>query len=595
MPQTAKVSKPTSPNVAFSNLPRCLKQQKLNTYIPKYCLSKSSKMPQAAKAQNLHPKMMPVQIFQHASNSKSSKPTSQNIAFPNLPRCLKQEKLKTYIPKCCLSKSSKMPQTAKAQTLHPKILPFQIFHDASNSKSSKTYIRKCCLSKSPEMPQTAKSFKMPRTAKAQNPHPKTMPFQIFLDAKNSKSSKSSSQNVAVPNLPSCLKQQKLKTHIPKRCLSKSSNMPNKAKAQNLHPKLCLSKSSKMPRTAKAQNLHPKMLPLQIFPDASNGKSSKSISQIVAFPSLPTYLKEQKLKTYIPKCCLSKSSKMPQTAKAQNLHPKMLPFQIFQDVSNSKSAKPTSQNVAFPDLPTNLKQQKLKTYISNCCFSKFSKMPQTAQAQPLHPKMVPFQIFHDATNCKSSKPTSQNVAFPNLPRCLDPKMVPFQIFHDASNSNSSKPTSQNVAFSNLPRCLKQQKLKTYIPKCCLSKSSKMPQTAKAQNLHPKILPFPNLPSCQQQQKIKTYIRKCCLSKSSKMPQTARAQNLHPKMLPSQIFQQPQTAKAQHPHSKMLPFQILQDASNSKSSKPRVAQGPRKGPEAHKRLGRAEAHKRPRRGP
>ena len=114
-----------------------------------------------AKAQNLHPKTLPFQIFQqskHAKNSKSSKPTSQNFAFPNLPTvetCQKQQKLKTYIPKRCLSKSSNsrnMPKTAKAQNLHPKTLPFQIFQHWKHAKNSKS----------------------------SNPkHPKTLPLQIF--------------------------------------------------------------------------------------------------------------------------------------------------------------------------------------------------------------------------------------------------------------------------------------------------------------------------------------------------------------------------------------------------------------------------------
>ena len=148
------------------------------------------------------------------------------------------------------------------------------------------------------------------------------------------------------------------------------------------------------------------------------------------------------------------------------------------------------------------------------------MPQTATAQNLDPKMVPFQTFQDASSSNSSKPTSQNGAV--------------KILQDAKINKSSKPTSQNFAFPNLPRCLKQQKLKTYIPKCCLSKSSKMPQTATAQNLHPKMLPsqivqhasnsksststfqnaaFPNPPRCLKQQKLKTYTPNCALSKSS----------------------------------------------------------------------------------
>ena len=159
-----------------------------------------------------------------------------------------------------------------------------------------------------------------------------LPFQIFQDASNSNSSNPTSQSVAFPN----------------------------------------------------------------FQDASNSKSSTFTSQNVAFANLPRYLKQQNLK---------------------NLHPKMLPFQIFQDASNSRSSKPTSQNVAFSNLPTCQKQQKLKTYIPKCCLSKSSNMPTTAKAQNLHPKMVLFQIFQHAKISKSSKPTSQNVAFPNLPTRL----------------------------------------------------------------------------------------------------------------------------------------------------------------------------------
>ena len=256
------------------------------------------------KAQHLHPKTLPVQIFQHsqrAKNSKRSKPTSQNVAFPNLPTfetCQQQQKLTTYIPKRCLSKASNMrnmaKKIAKAQNLHPKTLPFQTFQQskqAKNGKKLKTYIPKRCLSKS------ANIRNRPKTAKAQNLHPRTLPFQIFQHsqrAKNSKSSKPTSQNVAFPNLPTletCQKQQKLKTYIPKRCFSKSSNIRN------------------MPKTAKAQNLHPKTLPFQIFQHSQRAK-------------------QQKLKTYIPKRCVSKSSNIravPETAKAQNLHPKTLPF------------------------------------------------------------------------------------------------------------------------------------------------------------------------------------------------------------------------------------------------------------------------------
>ena len=449
---SSKSSKSTSQNLAFPNLPRCLKQQKLKTYLPKWSLSKSSKMPQTSKAQNLHPKMVPFQIFQDVSNSASAKPLSQNGAFPHLPRCLKQHKRKTYIPKYCLSKSSNMPQAAKAQNLHPKMMRFQIFQDASNSKSSKP----------------------------------------------------TSQNDAFSNLPRCLKQQKLKTYV---------------------PNCGLFKSSKMPKTAAAQNLHPKMLPLQTFQDASNSKSSKPTSQNAAFPNLPRCLKQQNLKTYIPKCCLSKasniskvqrkkqqtlktyiskcclskSSKMPKTAKAQNLPPKMMPFQIFQDASNSKSAQ---------------------TYIPKCCFFKSFKMPQTAKAQTLHPKMMPFKFSEMPKTTKA-----QN---------LYPKTVPFQIFQDASNGKSSK---------------------TYLPKCCLSKSSKMPQTAKAQNLHPKNVAFPNLPRCLKQQKLKTYIPKCCLPKSSNMPQAARTQNQHPKRLPLQIFQDASNSKSSTPISQHIAFPNL----------------------------------------
>ena len=399
-----------------------------------------------------------------------------------------------------------MPQTAKAQNLPPKMVPFQIFQDASSNKSSKPTSQKDCFSK---------SSKMPQTAKAQNLHPKMVPFQIFQDASSSNSSKPTSQNAAFPNLPTCLKQQELKTYI---------------------PKWCLSKSSKMPQTAKSQNLHPKMTPFQIFQDASNSKSSKPTSQNFAFPNLPTCLKQQELKTNIPKGCLSKSSKMPQTAKAQNLYPKILPFQIFQDASNSKNSKPTSQIVAFPNLPRCQKQQQLKTYIPKCCLCKPSKMPRTAKAQNLHPKMLPFQIFQDASNSKSSKPTSQNVAFPKLPTLAKCK---------ERNNKRSKSIYQNVGFPNLPRCLKQQKLKTYLPKWSLSKSSKMPQTAKAQNLHPQMLPF-------------QIFQHALNSKNSK----PTSQNVAFPNLPKCLKRQ----KLKNLHPKMVPFEIVQDASNSKSSKP-----------------------------
>ena len=222
----------------------------------------------------------------------------------------------------------------------------------------------------------------------------------------------------------------------------------------------------MLQTAKTQKLHPQILPFQIFQAISNSKISKPTSQNVASPNLPSCLKQQQIKNYIPKWCLFKSSKMPQTAKAQNLYPKILPFQIFQDASNSKSSKPTSQNIAFSNLPRCLKQQKLKiwtkilpfsnlprcpdqqkikTYIRKCCLSKSSKLPQAAKDQNLHPKMLPLQNFQDASSSKSSKPTSQNVAFPNLPT--------------VSNSKSSTSTFQNAVFPNPPRCLKQQQLKT----------------------------------------------------------------------------------------------------------------------------------------
>ena len=596
----SKISKPTSQTIAFSNLPRCHKQQQLKFCIPKCCLSKSPKMPQTAKAQHLHPKTMPSQIFQDASNgtssktyipkcclfkssnmpkkSKSSRPTSQNVAFPNLPRCLKEQQLKTYIPKWCPSKSSKSPQTAKDQNLHPKMLPFQIFQDASNGKSSKTYIQKYCL---------FKSSNMPKKAKAQNLHPKMVPFQIFQHAK---------------------KREKLTTYIPKCCPFQifpdaSNSKSSKPTSQNYIPKWYPSKFSKMPQTAKARILHLKTLPFQILQDASNSKSLKPTSQNIAFPDLPRCRKQQKLKTYIPKYCLSKSPKMPQTGKAQNLHPKMLPFQSFQDASSSKSSKPTSQNVAFLKLPTvakckKTKQQKLNTYIQKYCLSKSINMPKKKQKiKTYRPKCYPSKASNIRKVQKSSKSlfympkcclskssnmpqtaTAENLHpkmfFPNLPRCLKqqnlkkyipnyclfkssnmpqtakaqnlhPKLLPSQILQQAKNSKSSKPTSQNVAFPNLPSCLKQQKLKTYIPRCCLSKPSKMPQTAKAHKPTFQSVAVPNLSTCQKKQKLKTYIPKWCLSKSSKMPQAAKAQNLHPEM---------------------LPFQIFQDASNSNSSKP-----------------------------
>ena len=629
-------SKPTSQNVALPNLPTfetCRKQQKLKTYIPKRCLSKSSNMrnmPKTAKAQNLHPKTLPFQIFQnsrHAESSKTSKPTSPNVAFPNLPTfeaCQKQQRLKTYIPKRCLSKSSNMrnmPKTAKAQNLHPKTLPFQIvqrsnmpktaksskptslsiassnlptFETCQKQQKLKTYIPKRCLSKSSNIRH------MPKIAKAQNLHPKTLPCQIFQHSKhaeNSKSSKPASQNVGFPNLltfEACQKTQKLKTYIPKRCLSKSShirNMPKTAKSSKLTSQNVAFPNPPSFETCqkqpKAQNLHPKTLRFQIFQHskhAKNSKTSKPTSQNVAFPNLPTFetcQKQQKLKTYIPKRCLAKSSN------------------ILNMPKQAKSSKPTSQQVAFPNLPTCetcQKQQKLKTHIPKRCLSKSSNirnMPQTAKAQNLHAKTLHFQIFQHskhAKNSKSSKPTSQNVGFPNLP--------------------------------TFEACQKQQRLKTYIPKHCLSKSSSirnMPKTAKARNLHPKTLPFQTFQHsthAKNSQKLKTYIPKCCLSKSfniRNMPKNKSSeptsqnvakhaknsksskptsQNVAFKNLPafetcqkqqklktyipkrclskpSNIRNMPKTAKAQNLHPKTLPFRIFQHskhAKNSKGSKP-----------------------------
>ena len=240
--------------------------------------------------------MVPFQIFQDVSISTSSKPTSQNVAFPNLPRCLKQQEFKTNIPKYCLSKSSKMPQAAKAQHLYLKMMRFQIFQDASNSKSSKPISQN----------DVSKSSKMPQTTKTQNLRPKLWPFQIFQDAKNSSNSKPLSQDDTFANLPRCLKQQKLKTYIPKYCLSKASNsgkVQKRTKQQKLKtyiPKSCLSKASNISKMQRKN--------------------------------------QQTLKIFISKFCLSKSSKMPQTAKAQNLPSKIVPSQILQDASNSKSAQ-----------------------------------------------------------------------------------------------------------------------------------------------------------------------------------------------------------------------------------------------------------------
>ena len=707
MRKTVKAQNLHPKNVGFPNLPTCEKQQKLKTYIPKRLafqifqhaknsksskatslkpwLSKSSNMPKTATAQNLHPKSvgfpnlptcenqqklksyipktLAFQIFQHAKNSKSSKPTSQkrwlsksshmrqtakaqnlhpkNVGFPNLPTCQKQQKLKTYIP---------------------KTLAFQIFPHATNSKSSKHTSQKRWLSK---------SSNMPKTAKAQNPHPKnvgfpnlptcqkqqklktyipkTLAFQIFPHATNSKSSKPTSQkrwrsksshmrksakaqnlhpkNVGFPNLPTCQKQQKLKTYIPrtlafqifphakisksskptsqKRWLSKSSNMPKTAKAQNLHPKNV--GFPNLPTCDKQQKLKtyiPKTLAFQIFPHATNSKSSKATSQKrwlstssnmpktakaqnlhpknVGFPNLPTCEKQQKLKTYIPKTLafqifphakisksskptsqkrwLCKSSNMPKTAKAQKLHPKKRLLSKFSHMRKTAKAQNLHpKNVGFPNLTTCEKQQKLKTYL---------------------PKTLAFQIFQHAKTCKTTAKAQnlhpKNVGFPNLPTCdkqqklksYIPKTLAFQIFQHAKNSKSSKPTSQ---------------------KRWLSKSSHMRQTAKAQNLHPKNVGFPHLPTCEKQQKLKTYIPKTLafqifphatnsksskatsqkrwLSTSSNMPKTAKAQNLHPKNvgfpnLPTCDKQQ----KLKTYIPKTLAFQIFQHAKNSKSSKP-----------------------------
>ena len=209
---------------------------------------------------------------------------------------------------------------------------------------------------------------MPQTAKAQNLHPKMLPLQNFQDASSSKSSKPTSQNIAFLKLPTVAKNKKEQSSKSSKPTSQdvtfvfTSKMSQIAKAQNHYPKMMPFKSSKMPKTTKALNHHPKMLPFQTFQDASSSKSATPTSQNGAFPNLPRCLKQQKLKIYIPKWCLSKPSKMPQAAIAQNLHPRMSPFQIFQDASNSKSSKPTSQNDAFSNLPRCLKQQKLKTYI-----------------------------------------------------------------------------------------------------------------------------------------------------------------------------------------------------------------------------------------
>ena len=166
-----------------------------------------------------------------------------------------------------------------------------------------------------------------------------VPFQIFQDASNSKSSKPTSQDVTFAKLPRCLKQQKLKTYIPKCCLSKASNS---------------GKVQKRTKQQKLLNLYPKMIRFQIFQDASNNKSSKPTSQNNTFPNLPRYLKQQKLKIYIPKCCLSKSIIMPKKKKKIKTYmPKMLIFQSFQHSQTAKKKQQLespSQNIAFPNLP-----------------------------------------------------------------------------------------------------------------------------------------------------------------------------------------------------------------------------------------------------
>ena len=162
----------------------------------------------------------------------------------------------------------------------------------------------------------------------------------------------------------------------------------------------------MPQTTKAQNLPPKIIPFQIFQDTSNSKSSKSTSQNVAFPNQSICQRKRRRSKLICQKCYF--SKLP----------------TFANCKKKQQLESPSQNIAFPNLPRCLKQQKLKTYIPRyyLCFH-----------------------FQDVSNSKSSKPLSQNDAL--------------QIFQDAKNNNSSKPSSQNAAFPNLPRCLKQQKLKT----------------------------------------------------------------------------------------------------------------------------------------
>ena len=90
--------------------------------------------------------------------------------------------------------------------------------------------------------------------------------------------------------------------------------------------------------------------------------------------------------------------------------------------------------------------------------------------------------------------------------------------------------ENITFPYLPTCQKQLQLKTFISKRCLFKSSNMPKAATAQNLCPKTLPFQIFQHAKNMQELRTYISKHCLSKSSNMRKTAKPQNLHPKKLP-----------------------------------------------------------------
>ena len=648
-------SKPTPQNGGSPNLPTCQQQHKLETYIPERWLSKSSNvqkkqrlktyipkqwlsqfsnMPKTAKAPNQRPKTLAFQIFQHAKNSKSSKPTSQNVDFPNLPACQQKQKLKTYIPERWLSKSSNMPKTAKLKTYIPNG-GFPNLPTCQRQQKLKTYIPKRWLSK---------SSNMQKTATAQNLHPKTLSLQIFQHAKSSRSSKPTSQNGGFPNLPTGENQQQLKTYIPERWLSKSSNMPNTATAQHLDSKLVAfqifqhaknSKSSKptsqnggfpnLPTCPKQQKLKTyiqKMVAFQILQHAKNSNSLKPTSQTVGFPNLATCPKQQQLKTYIPKRWLSKSSNRRKSAKAQNLHPRTVAFQIFQRANHSNSLKPTFQNGGFPNLPTCEQQQKLNTYIPKRWLSKSSNMRKAAKAQNLHAKTVAFQIFQHANNSKSSKSTSQNVGFSNFPTC--------------EGQQKLKSTSQNGGFPNLPTCQQQQKLKTYIPERWLSKSSNMPNTATAQNLHSKLVAFqifqhakntakvqnllpktvafqifqhaqnsksskptsqnvssPNLPTFQKQEKLKTYIQKMVAfqilqhAKNSKSlkptsqtvgfpnlatcPKQQQLKTYIPKRWLSKSSNMPNTATAQILHPKTVAFQIFQHAKNSKSSKPTSANG------------------------